>query len=265
MDPQPLPDLAVGSRGPAVLQWQSYLRSKGCRDATGTLPVADGAYGPRTAQATDALRKKLNLAPTGRVDAELRDKIAATEADTQPEAQTPEMVPAVIQAKNFTRGRRMPILAIVIHTAECGEHMQAAENVGAFFAGSQAPKASAHYGVDADSVVRYVAEGDEAWHAGPVNPWTIGIELAGKAGQTAEQWEDDYSKATLARAAKLVAGLCSRYSIPIVRPELGEIMNRASGIYGHADVSKAYGSKGGHWDPGPSFPWQSFLEMVKSA
>lgn len=262
MNLTPLPELAVGSRGPAVAQWQSYLRSKGFRDATGTLPVADGAFGPRTAQATDALRKKLNLAPTGKVDAELRAKIADTEADTQPEAVTQD-VPVLVQAKNFTRGRRSPILAIVIHTAECGEVLTAAENIGTFFA-QPTTKASAHYGVDADSVVRYVDEGDEAWHAGPVNPWTIGIELAGKAGQTAEQWADDYSKATLARAAKLVAGLCSRYSIPIVRPELSEIPKRASGIYGHVDVSKAYGSKGGHWDPGPNFGWLSFLELVKA-
>lgn len=259
-----LPDLSVGSRGPAVAQWQNYLRLKGYRDATGTLPVADGAFGPRTAQATDALRKKLNLEPTGKVDAELRAKIADSEADTQPEA-VDDSAPVLVQAKNFTRGRRSPILAIVIHTAECQEVLTAAENVGAFFAGAQAPKASAHYGVDADSVVRYVAETDEAWHAGPVNPWTIGIELAGKAGQTAEQWADDYSRATLERAAKVVAGLCSRYSIPIVRPELSEIPKRASGIYGHVDVSKAYGSKGGHWDPGPGFDWQAFLELVKAA
>jgi len=265
MNLEPLPELGVGSRGPAVAQWQGYLRSKGYRDATGALIVADGAFGPKTAQAIDTLRKKLSLTPTGRVDAELREKVAASEAETQPNASTSDPPPALVQAKNFTRGRRMQIVAIVIHTAECGEHMQAAENVGAFFAGAQAPKASAHYGVDADSVVRYVAEGDEAWHAGPVNPWTIGIELAGKAGQTPAQWADDYSMATLARAAKLVAGLCSRYTIPIVRPELGEIMNRAAGIYGHADVSKAYGSKGGHWDPGPSFPWPQFLELVKSA
>ena len=34
------------------------------------------------------------------------------------------------------------------------------------------------------------------------------------------------------------------------------------GITGHAEVSKAY-RKSDHWDPGPGFPVESFLDRVR--
>lgn len=174
-----------------------------------------------------------------------------------------EPVPVLKLARNYTRGRSGPVLAIVIHTAECGETDSAAENVAAYFAGPNAPKASAHYCIDNDSVVASVPEADTAWHAGPVNGWTIGIELAGRAGQGEAGWADVYSMAVLDRAARAVAGICRRHDIPIERPRVEDIPNKAPGIFGHHDVTLAYGHKGGHYDPGPSFPWQTFLEMVR--
>lgn len=40
---------------------------------------------------------------------------------------------------------------------------------------------------------------------------------------------------------------------------------RVARIYGHADVSKANGSKGRHWGTRRAFPWKPLLELVKSA
>lgn len=167
-----------------------------------------------------------------------------------------------IPAKNFSKANRTAIDLVVIHTAECGETSKAAENVAGYFAGSHAPQASAHYTVDNDSITQSVLEKDIAWHAGPVNGISIGVEHAGYAKQTAAEWNDDYSRAMLARSAELVGDICRRYSIPI-RWLTAEDLARGErrGICGHVDVTKGLKS-GTHWDPGPNFPVDSYLAMV---
>lgn len=175
------------------------------------------------------------------------------------------MMHAFIQAKNFTRSTKpRTVTLIVIHTAECGERPGAARNVAAYFAGANAPQASAHYCVDSLETVQCVRDADVAWHAGPVNGCSIGIEHAGRAGQTPAEWADDYSLATLARSAALVASLCYRYGIPVVRLTADDLAaGKRAGICGHVDVTKGlrYGT---HWDPGPSFPWSMYLDMVRA-
>lgn len=168
-----------------------------------------------------------------------------------------------IQAKNFTRATKpRSITLIVIHTAECGERPGAARSVAHYFAGASAPQASAHYCVDSLETVQCVRDEDVSWHAGPVNGISIGIEHAGRAGQTPAEWADDYSLATLERSAKLVASLCHRYSIPVVRLTAEDLAaGKRSGICGHVDVTKGLKS-GTHWDPGPNFPWSTYLGMV---
>jgi hypothetical protein len=34
------------------------------------------------------------------------------------------------------------------------------------------------------------------------------------------------------------------------------------GFCGHIDVTNACNRRGGHWDPGPAFPWQHFLSLI---
>lgn len=162
---------------------------------------------------------------------------------------------------------------IVIHTAECGEVATAAESLGDWVSGPQRPEASWHCAVDCDSIVQSVPFDRTAWHAGGVNRWTIGIELAGKAGQKPEQWQDEYSEAVLRNAAALCAVLCDVYGLPITRATSLDIreaqrLNTGAnpaykvGLFGHIDVTEALAVKGGHWDPGPHFPWTKFLQMI---
>lgn len=170
-----------------------------------------------------------------------------------------------VQAKRFSPAPIKPrdITLIVIHTAECSETPNAAENVAAYFAGPQAPQASAHYTVDCDSVVQSVEEAAISWHAGPVNAFSIGIEHAGKAGQSAAEWEDEYSENMLGRSAELVAGICKRYNIPVHRLTAKDLADGSRlGICGHVDVTKGLQGGKGHWDPGPQFPWKHFLDLV---
>ena len=172
----------------------------------------------------------------------------------------------LIRAKNFTKGRNgKRVRLIVIHTMESGEQPNKARQVAMWFRGSTAPDASAHYCVDNKTVVQSVDEKDTAWATGEsnTNRESISIELAGSASQSKFQWNDTYSKGVLTQAAKLVAEIADRYSIPVVKLTPAKVKS-GKGIIGHWDVTLAYGIKGGHTDPGKNFPWTDFIKMVES-
>ena len=107
-------------------------------------------------------------------------------------------------------------------------------------------------------------ENQIAWHAPGANGNGIGIEHAGYAKQTEAQWLDAYGMDMLRRSAELVAHICKRWNIPVVRltPELVKAGRR--GICGHWDVTQAF-RKSTHTDPGPNFPWTRYMAMVAEA
>ncbi len=90
-----------------------------------------------------------------------------------------------------------------------------------------------------------------AWHAG--NWWTnmhcVGIELEGVAS------EPTWFNETMYRAtARLTRYLAKRHNIPLSR----------GFIIGHDDVPGVTGARqaGMHWDPGPFFDWNHFMDLV---
>jgi N-acetyl-anhydromuramyl-L-alanine amidase AmpD len=167
-----------------------------------------------------------------------------------------------IGARNFTRGRSNKIDVLVIHTMESPEKPDTAEAVAHWFAGSTAPQASAHYCIDANSVVQCVKDSDVAWHAPGANHNGLGFEHAGRAAQTKADWSDAYSKAMLERSARLVAHKCVEHHIPAVWLRPADLRAGKRGITGHADVSNAF-KRSDHHDPGTSFPVQAFLARVR--
>lgn len=171
-------------------------------------------------------------------------------------------VTATITARWFSPGGNLPVRRIVIHDEEHPFDDQSAEGVARMFKSSDR-KASAHYIVDADSVVRCVADKDVAYHA-PPNKGSIGVERDGFATFTRAQWLSDYGTKAGLRQAQLVAELCVEHDVPPVRLTVEQLRQGAHGICGHVDVSLAFG-KSTHTDPGPGFPWPEFMTCVVDA
>lgn len=184
-----------------------------------------------------------------------------------------------LQAKDYRRGRRDPATGapcgvdlVVIHSAEIGESLAGAEALmrvcakGRVFppghpkAGQPSP-ASWHYSADADSICQSVREEDTAFHAPGASHRAIGIELSGRARQTADEWDDDFSTRMLDRVAQLVARICGRWDLPCAFVDAEALRAGQRGITTHAAVSVAW-RKSTHWDPGPHFPMERFVEMV---
>lgn len=168
------------------------------------------------------------------------------------------------QAKHYhIGGGNTPISRVVIHDMEYPERPDGAEWCADFFAGSGAPVASAHYCVDNNSVAQCVRESDTAYHA-PPNRYAIGIEHAGYSAQSRPDWLDDYSQAELKLSAKLVAEICTRHNVPVVKLSPRDLLDGKRGICGHVDVSNAW-HQTDHGDPGPNFPWDTYLHWVNEA
>jgi hypothetical protein len=145
---------------------------------------------------------------------------------------------------------------------EAPEAGTTAENVAAYFAKS-ATQASAHWCVDNNSRVRCVYDDNSAWAMPPANEYSLNVEMAGYAAQTAVQWDDAYSLAMMKIAALCVAEWCVKYDIPVRHLTTAQIKAREKGIAGHVDVNRAFHASD-HTDPGPHFPWVHFLIEVKA-
>lgn len=168
------------------------------------------------------------------------------------------------RVKQLTWGKRgtSEIRQIVLHSAECSETRTAAVSLAEWLRGKFGPRASWHYAIDSERVVCSVLPRHVAWHAGQVNPWTIGIELAGRASQSAEDWADDYSRAQQDLTVRLLASLGLAYGIPLRLLTDDEVRRQVRGVTTHRQVTAAFGVKGGHTDPGPNYP---LAEVVAQA
>jgi hypothetical protein len=106
---------------------------------------------------------------------------------------------------------------------------------------------SAHYVLRRSDghVTQMVRDGDKAWHACNNNGDTIGIEHEGQSFN-ASQWTPQL----LESSAQLTAWLVQEYGIPLDRQH----------IVGHGEIQPS--SCAGRSDPGPYFPWDSYMARV---
>lgn len=168
-----------------------------------------------------------------------------------------------IQAKNYTKTNGRDIRVIVLHTMESPEHPATAEAVAAWFAGRTAPRASTHYNIDSNSIVRSVYDRDVAWCAPGKNHDGLHIEHAGRASQNWRGWNDPFSTKMLLLSAEFIAQKCKRYGIPIRRLTVAQVRAGTKGICGHIDVTRAWPNLGSHTDPGKDFPWTRYMKYTK--
>jgi N-acetyl-anhydromuramyl-L-alanine amidase AmpD len=165
---------------------------------------------------------------------------------------------------NHSKLKRAPRL-IVLHSAETGELNTVAEYLAGWVAGKARPRASWHFAVDNDSITQSVPLDRASWHAGCVNGYSIGVEQAGRAKQTREQWLDDYGTALLENTARLIAWLCNEFTIPLafVGPEELAAKHKSDGgawgITTHLAVTQGFKVRGGHTDPGKHYPMEWVL------
>lgn len=164
------------------------------------------------------------------------------------------------QARNYTPVGNRQIDLIVVHDMQMAETGSSAEICAQFFAGPNAPQASAHYTVDADSIVQCVRDMDVAWHAPGANHQGIGIEQPGWANFATNEWLDPYGVAMMQKMAGLIRELADRYKIPIVFLRAADLRQGKRGITTHYECSQAF--TGDHWDPGPGYPMATLLEHV---
>ena len=246
-------DLTFGMRGPEVGNLQKFLNTTFLTPSL----VVDEDFGNKTRVAVAGYQAYEAISSS--------EKAGVFGPLTRKRALEQGFIPFV-PARNYTMvGLNKPrfIDLIVIHTMEAVNKPDTAERVAAWFAGPNAPRASAHFNVDNDSIIQSVRVRDVAWHAPGANHNGIGIEHSGYAKQTAKDWKNEYNQAMLTRSAKLVAQLCKEYNIPIERRTADELKSKMRGICGHVDVTNAFSGGKGHTDPGVGFVWNDYLALVE--
>ncbi|MFD0413184.1 N-acetylmuramoyl-L-alanine amidase [Streptomyces sp. NPDC127108] len=106
--------------------------------------------------------------------------------------------------------------------------------------------AAAHYVVRKDGhIAQMIRELDVAFHAGNrnMNERSVGIEHEGFVEK-----KESFTDAMYEASARLTAGICERYDIPVDREH----------IIGHVEVEGT-----DHTDPGPYWDWDRYLRLVR--
>lgn len=254
--------MKLGDAGPDVMAWRVVLLRDGY-DLTGE---AD-AFNHSVHNATVGWQKARGIQGDGLVGYATRALVDQPPLPRPPPIFDPGKVP-FIEATNWSRAvPPQPKSVIVLHSMEYREASTSAEWCARYFAGleGKAPPCSAHYCVDDDSVVGCVPPDRIAWHAPGANRQGIGIEHAGYARQSRQQWLDDFSLRMLMLSAQLTAHLCKRFGIPVQFIVADHLRRGAHGITTHAECTKAWPDKGSHTDPGMFFPLADYMRFVVEA
>ena len=143
-------------------------------------------------------------------------------------------------------GRRSGTVGVVIHTME-SDSLDGVEN---YFRTSSPDGVGAHFGIGPKGEVRQWAHlSAKCYHAPGGNSDRLGIEHCGFASWTTAKW---LTRARQLRAsANRTAWLCWHYKLGL--PHHG------TNVLGHYQLG------GGHYDPGPNFPWTIYMKYCRMA
>lgn len=170
--------------------------------------------------------------------------------------------------KSFTGGRKAGQPTVIfIHTTEGSEGPSSAED-GADYDARRPDGTSTHFFVDQNSTIQCVHTWNEA-HAARAHGNDVGIqiEVCGRAGQTAAQWQDAASAGAIEQAARLCLAIRAKYGkarFPLVNITPAQLRSGANGFAEHLDATLAWPEDGGtHSDPGPNFPWTQLFARIQ--
>jgi hypothetical protein len=199
------------------------------------------------------------------------------------ETQAFQLITGFIHARNYTKANIRKVDLIVLHSMEAPEKPSTAKAVAQWFASDGAPQASCHYCIGAEETWQCVTDMDISWCAPGTNHNGLHFEHEGYASQTLEQWQDDRSRRTLDRSARLAAVKCVEFSIPLQFVDAEDLIDGDRGITTHREVTRAcqlanqrglakspfYNKKKPsvplttHSDPGFFFPMNDYLAAMR--
>jgi N-acetyl-anhydromuramyl-L-alanine amidase AmpD len=172
-------------------------------------------------------------------------------------------VPGVpfVQGRNAYADRDGLKFGIAIHaTANDATARQEAD-----YATRRTDGVSAHFYVDATTVIQSLDTDARAGHAGSStgNENSIAVEITGMNGNSRQWWLDNVA---WDRLADVLSVLCRHYGVAPRRATVAEMgaNPRVRAFYGHDDMRLAWGGTT-HTDPGPNFPWDHLLATVSRA
>lgn len=184
--------------------------------------------------------------------------------------------PFVGPPRSYTKGRVRALQGVAWHCTEGSEGNVSAE-AGVAYDKRRLDGTSTHEFADSNGALMTVRAADRAhtlrFHG---NEIFYSIEICASAGQTAAQWADPISRATLDVVAQRTAAVfieqgwsvdqLVRLSVAQTRAAYYALDGRRPiGVVGHVDVTKAFPEDdGSHWDPGPHFPWDATLAAARN-
>jgi hypothetical protein len=160
-----------------------------------------------------------------------------------------------IPSPNYSSRGGSAVRLVIVHTAEGAKTI---ESLGGYFQGNVS--ASSHTGADdkPDTIGEYVKRDNKAWTQANANPYCVSIELCAFAAWTPDEWNAHPNM--LANCAAWIAEEAAHFGIPITKLSASQAQGGGRGVAGHVDLGAA---GGGHWDPGPNFPWSRVLDMAR--
>lgn len=145
----------------------------------------------------------------------------------------------------------------------------ASDTAEAAYATRRTDGVSSHFYVDKDSATQSIDTKDRCGHAGSRegNENAVCFELTGANGWTRAQWLANIEWGLLGRvAAAVIRSHWPDGSFQVRRASVAEMKTnpKVKALYGHDDMRRAWGGTT-HTDPGPNFPWDHLIAVIKTA
>lgn len=163
-----------------------------------------------------------------------------------------------IPTSNYSSRNGTRVIWVAIHTTE---GIMDARDLGFYW--QRINTASSHAGCDNVKTVTYVDPQYASWTLLNGNRRSVNMEICGWARWTRDEWLGP-QRGRLVQAANWAREMCDRFGIPKRHIGAEGVARGEAGIIGHVDYTNG-AHDGTHWDPGPGFPWDVFINLVNES